>query len=622
MARVIPRSSLFGSRVAGSPRPASSQQFLERGLVDLRGRGHRHACGRWRHHPARRHLERAQPGAGRGDESRRAVHVDTTSAPTASLSPSPGTLVTCAWRTPSTRAQRGLDLGGVHRRALDLEHVVAAAVEPEVAVGIERAEIAGRVEAVGVERGVAGPAADRRASRCGRAAGSRRSRPARTVAPDSGSTMRTSMPSKGCPQLPCLPCGQVEVEPRAAVRPERLGHPEEVRPRAGRGPLVRRQHRGQAARAQARQVGRRETGVGRERARPGRASRGTASPVPARAARGSVGLRHRLGEQRRAGDERRSAGPPRVRRSRRTASGCRGGRRHRRRRASSPDADGAQRARRACGSSPLGAPRLPEVKSTTRSSAGRTAASSASTSASSTAARGRSSTSHTWRRDGSVGCRRPAAVAVATPGATASRSSRYERPRNAGASTRWVTPATWSCASSSGGRSSVLSGTSTPPMRETAAAITAHSMPFGSSRPTRAPLPTPAAASRAASARLSSSSSAWVIDRSVGDDRRLRAVRLAVAAQDGRHGHGRRPSSEALLQRAGVELAARQHRHLVVGEHEEALRHLVGRQPLAQRRRGARRCRAACPPAARGAPRRRPARARDRRCRRRGRRDR
>ena len=50
------------------------------------------------------------------------------------------------------RADRGLDLGGVHGRTLDLEHVVEPAVEPEVAVGVERAEIAGRVPTVGVER--------------------------------------------------------------------------------------------------------------------------------------------------------------------------------------------------------------------------------------------------------------------------------------------------------------------------------------------------------------------------------------------------------------------------------------------------------------------------------------
>ena len=73
---------------------------------------------------------------------------------------------------------------------------------------------------------------------------------------------------------------------------------------------------------------------------------------------------------------------------------------------------------------------------------------------------------------------------------------------------RTGTPAVRSWASSSGGRSSVLSGTSTAPMRITPKAVTAQSTPLGIRRPTRVPLSTPAATRRRATARLRSSRSA------------------------------------------------------------------------------------------------------------------
>ena len=296
--------------------------------------------------------------------------------------------------------------------------------------------------------------------------------------------MRTSTPAKGCPQLPCLPVGQVDDRgarrsTARTSRSSRTGSPA---------------HRARAARAAGSTAARlpgprldRSAVANRGCAREPRGLVGPAAeerhPLALEEVERALGLGHRFGEQRRAGDEhaqqtaREPTGPEERHRDVEAVVGADAprveARRHR-----------ARARRRGCGRRPSARPRLPDVKSTTKSSAGRTASSSASTSASSTRrVAGRSSTNHTCAEEREHGCRRPASVAVAMPGATASRSSRYERPRNERASTRWVTPATRSCASSSGGRSSVLSGTSTPPTRSTAAAITAHSMPFGSEQP-------------------------------------------------------------------------------------------------------------------------------------------
>src|SRR5262249_31397048 len=144
---------------------------------------------------------------------------------------------------------------------------------------------------------------------------------------------------------------------------------------------------------------------------------------------------------------------------------------------------------------------------------------------------------------------------------------------------RCVTAATPSCAISSGGRSSVLSGTSTAPIRIAAIATTAQSIPFGISSPTRSPLFTPAATRRAASARLASSSSSQVIRLSsltrawvCGSLLRLSSITPGIVS-------GSPSIGEQRLERGPIELAARQQRDLVVAQQQEAPRHLVGGEP-------------------------------------------
>src|SRR5262249_7787911 len=134
------------------------------------------------------------------------------------------------------------------------------AVVPEVAVGIEDAQIAGRVEAVAIEHGVASAPADRThevaaayadlAELTGIAYRARfriddahldaLERPAATAA---------------------LAVGQVAVEARAAVRPERLRHAEEVGARPRRGSRIGGQHRREAGRTHRGEIGGREAGV-------------------------------------------------------------------------------------------------------------------------------------------------------------------------------------------------------------------------------------------------------------------------------------------------------------------------------------------------------------------------
>ena len=72
---------------------------------------------------------------------------------------------------------------------------------------------------------------------------------------------------------------------------------------------------------------------------------------------------------------------------------------------------------------------------------------------------------------------------------------------------RTCTEAMRSCAMSSRGCSSVLSGTSTAPMRVSAIAICTHPTPLGMIRPTRVPLSTPASTKAAAISRVVASRS-------------------------------------------------------------------------------------------------------------------
>ena len=79
--------------------------------------------------------------------------------------------------------------------------------------------------------------------------------PAGTGSPLSGSTMRTSMPGNGLPQLPQAAARHVGVGGVAAVRPESLCHAEQRGPRPGLRPLLGRQQGFQTPRAQRGEIG-------------------------------------------------------------------------------------------------------------------------------------------------------------------------------------------------------------------------------------------------------------------------------------------------------------------------------------------------------------------------------
>ena len=326
--------------------------------------------------------------------------------------------------------------------------------------------------------------------RSGRGAGSRPAR-RRDDRPVSGSTMRTSTPANGRPQLPCLSAGRSRSSRCAAVRTERLGHPEEVRPGAGGGPASSRGST--ASRLPGRSDERSaagEGGMGREAGGlvgPAAEQRG---PLPLEEREGGGRLGLGLGEQGGAGDRAPTGARRRTRPSRRTAWGCRGARPGR---CSGPRGrrrwPGARR--RACGSRPSARRGCPEVNMIARSSAGRTGASIASTSS---AGRGRESASGRRSRRAQVDGSRGVAAAAGRPRRDQAGRGRLEVVEVAAVAVgsaraaRSVDAAVRSWARSSGGRSSVLSGTSTAPMRSTPTRPCAHSMPLGIRSPTRSPL--------------------------------------------------------------------------------------------------------------------------------------
>ena len=105
-------------------------------------------------------------------------------------------------RDPRVPQQQVLDLGRVRVEAADDEHVLDAPDDAQVAVGVERAEVAGVQPSVGVDRGrgrfgvveVAARSPSRRAPR------PRRARPARCRR-RARSTVRTSKPVHGTPTV-------------------------------------------------------------------------------------------------------------------------------------------------------------------------------------------------------------------------------------------------------------------------------------------------------------------------------------------------------------------------------------------------------------------------------------
>ena len=145
-----------------------------------------------------RHLEVGQPLLGERDHvvlgERRAVPRTTYALPT-SPSRSSGTPTTATSATPVERAQRLLDLGRVDVEAAGDVHVLEPVGDRQVAVLVERADVAGVQPAVGVDRLARWPPG-RRGSRASR---SRRGAAARRL--PSSASMRVSMPGIARPQV-------------------------------------------------------------------------------------------------------------------------------------------------------------------------------------------------------------------------------------------------------------------------------------------------------------------------------------------------------------------------------------------------------------------------------------
>ena len=190
--------------------------------------------------------------------------------------------------------------------------------------------------------------------------------------------MRTSTPAKASAAAALLARREVwsrrspQYGPNDSVMPNRFARAP-ARPRRSAGRTASRL----PGRSESRSASANRGSCGERRRLVGPAAE-QRDPLPFEERQRALRFGHRLGEQRGPGDERRQQAGRRTRPSRRTASGCRGGRRAEAPRLE-PGRGGTAARRRGCGSTPFGAPRLPDVKMTTRSSAGRTAASSAST---------------------------------------------------------------------------------------------------------------------------------------------------------------------------------------------------------------------------------------------------
>src|SRR5437588_4371986 len=148
--------------------------------------------------------------------------------------------------------------------------------------------------------------------------------------------------------------------------------------------------------------------------------------------------------------------------------------------------------------------------------------------------------------------------------------------------TRCSTPAVCSCADSSGGRRSVLNGTTVAPARLAPNAATGHAVPFGMRMPTRLPLPTPAAANQHATAPLARSRSRYVSRSSSDTTNDLSGCSRAQLRTN--PGTVRRSVlTEPVHDLLHVGLSRREHRQVVGREHRPPPRHLVRRQPRPER---------------------------------------
>ena len=225
--------------------------------------------------------------------------------------------------------------------------------------------------------------------------------------------------------------------------------------------------------------------------------------------------------------------------------------------------DGPQR--RAVGvDDALRCPSAPEVKRTTMSSAGRTRASRPRTRLGRRSGRpGGRPCVQTRRNDGAAGWRVPERTVAHRVRCRHLRVRRRSADRETPPPSRGATRAPWSsCASSSGGRSSVLRGTSTAPIRM---AASADDRPLDAVRRQQADpvaLDDTLGDEPGRHARRSSSSSCGIGQRLVAASRGP-ARSPSCAPSVGEEGRGSSAASgdtEELLERPQVELAARHHR--------------------------------------------------------------
>ena len=186
--------------------------------------------------------------------------------------------------------QCSFDFARIDRRSLHLEHVVAPAGEEQIPVGVDETDVAGWIETVGGEEVLARASAD----------------PAHEVPASqldlTGPTLRKFLAvvhvdnanldvSKRPSTTPALVRWEIPIESIPAVRPERLGHSQQIRALSGCTTCRRWKHGREAERLQGREVGAREVRMGGDARRLGPANRGTTSPARVRGGEASMPVR-------------------------------------------------------------------------------------------------------------------------------------------------------------------------------------------------------------------------------------------------------------------------------------------------------------------------------------------
>src|SRR5512139_925018 len=151
----------FGPRACGLRRrpvarsrpytfPAKSR--FEAAWVDLSRSHRRDLGGRIEDEPSLRNLERAETRARLSMELRDAQRVMENDRGSHELALGFGHARHVGLSDPGDRPKRGLHFDGVDGRAAHLDHVVATPVVEEIAVGVQYAEVTGRVVAIDGER--------------------------------------------------------------------------------------------------------------------------------------------------------------------------------------------------------------------------------------------------------------------------------------------------------------------------------------------------------------------------------------------------------------------------------------------------------------------------------------